>query len=133
MNSRILISSISIFCLATSLNFFLDVVWRCMHAFLAYALPLWDKPISGISGFLVSISCIRCSFSAEETFVSSPISLWSFYRGFFTFQRWVYFILLNRIRGYGSSSIFPLAIKEIPVDRRPLWRRKGESMEGLIA
>ena len=64
MNSRILISSISIFCLATNLNFFLDVVWRCMHALLAYALPLWDKPVSGISpGFLVSMSCIRCSFS----------------------------------------------------------------------
>ena len=134
MNSRILISSISIFCLATNLNFFLDVVWRCMHAFLAYVLPLRDKPVSGISpGSLVSTSCIRCSFSAEETFVFSPISLWPFYVGFYTFQRWVNFKLLNQLRGDGSSSIFSLAIKEVPVDRSPLCRRKGELMEGLIA
>ena len=134
MNLRILISLISIFYLATNLNFSPDVIWRCMHAFLAYVLPLRDKPVSGISaGSLVSTSCIKCSFSAEETLVSSPISLWPFYVGFYTFQRRVNFNLLNRIRGDGSSSIFSLAIKEVPVDRSPLCRRKGESMEGLIA
>ena len=95
-----------------------------MHALLAYASPLPDKPVSGIS---------LSSFLAEETFESSPVSIWSFYIGFFTFQHWVNSNLLNWIRGDGGSSIFSLAIKEVPVDRSPLCRRKGESMEGLIA
>ena len=125
MNSRILISLISIFFRpATNSNFFPSVVWRCMHALLAYALSLREKSVSGIS---------PGSFSAEKTFLSSQVSLWAFYRGFFTFQRWVNSNLLNSIRGDGSSSIFPLAIIEVPVDRSPLCRRKGESFEGLIA
>ena len=133
MNSRILISLIRIFfCPATDSNFFPRVVWRCMHALLAYVythcLPMLyqfmrDKSVSGIS---------PGSFSAEKTFLSSQVSLWAFYRGFFTFQRWVNSNLLNSIRGDGSSSIFSLAIKEVPVDRSPLCRRKGESVEGLI-
>ena len=125
MNSRILISLISIFfCPATNSNFSPSVVWRCIHALLAYALSLREKSVSGIS---------PGSFSAEKTFLSSQVSLWAFYRGFFTFQRWVNSNLLNSIRGDGSSSIFSLAIKEVPVDRSPLCRRKGESFEGLIA
>ena len=125
MNSRILISLISIFFRpATNSNFFPSVVWRCMHALLAYALSLREKSVSGIS---------PGSFSAEKTFLSSQVSLWAFYRGFFTFQRWVNSNLLNSIRGDGSSSIFPLAIKEVPVDRSSLCRRKGELVEGLIA
>ena len=125
MNSRILISLISIFfCPATNSNFSPSVVWRCMHALLAYALSLREKSVSGIS---------PGSFSSEKTFLSSQVSLWAFYRGFFTFQRWVNSNLLNSIRGDGSSSIFSLAIKEVPVDRSPLCGRKGELVEGLRA